>query len=248
MLHDEYQFSIYWIFPSTESLHAATHTAATCLFLCLVICVPFPENLVAHHISPLKEHKKLSKDKGWKKSGKVSLKGKGIPVDVRSSLWPVGRVVCSWHVWPERMSLIVFVERERQTVNANIIACCWEMNWTLIIQHRWKHAPNRNAHWSSFSFRVDSWWMNIMRCVWVWISHSSWQNTCLWSGFVLIGPVRYDDIYQKIVLQIRLFNALFCIYYRIIIYNNDGHLSDVKGTSTWTWILSEDTRQITDYR
>ncbi|KAF5890615.1 dickkopf-related protein 2, partial [Clarias magur] len=38
------------------------------------ICVAFPENLKTQHISDLKEQKKLSKDKGWKKSGKVQTK------------------------------------------------------------------------------------------------------------------------------------------------------------------------------
>lgn len=57
----------------------------TLLFLCLVICVPFPEKLLTHHIPPLKEHKKLSKDKGWKKSGKVSLKGESIHTQIFST-------------------------------------------------------------------------------------------------------------------------------------------------------------------
>ncbi|KAK3554807.1 hypothetical protein QTP70_033759 [Hemibagrus guttatus] len=61
------------------------------------ICVPFPENLMTHHISPVKEHKKLSKDKAWKKS-KVPLKGHEGDPCLRSSDCSEG-YCCARHFW-----------------------------------------------------------------------------------------------------------------------------------------------------
>ncbi|TSK22503.1 Dickkopf-related protein 2 [Bagarius yarrelli] len=66
------------------------------------ICVPYPENLMTHHISPIKDHKKLSKDKGWKKSGKVqskvSVKGHEGDPCLRSSDCSEG-YCCARHFW-----------------------------------------------------------------------------------------------------------------------------------------------------
>ncbi|XP_027001630.1 dickkopf-related protein 2 [Tachysurus fulvidraco] len=92
------------------------------------ICVPFPENLKTHHIPPVKEHKKLSKDKGWKKS-KVSLKGHEGDPCLRSSDCSEG-YCCARHFWTKickpvlRQGEVCTKQRKKGTHNLEIFQRC----------------------------------------------------------------------------------------------------------------------------
>ncbi|XP_053477958.1 dickkopf-related protein 2 [Ictalurus furcatus] len=97
------------------------------------ICVPFPENLMTHHISSLKEQKKLSKDKAWKKSGKVqtkvSLKGHEGDACLRSSDCSEG-YCCARHFWTKickpvlRQGEVCTKQRKKGSHNLEIFQRC----------------------------------------------------------------------------------------------------------------------------
>ncbi|XP_062851368.1 dickkopf-related protein 2 [Trichomycterus rosablanca] len=97
------------------------------------ICVSFPENILTHHITPLKEHKKLSKDKGWKKSGKTQtklpLKGHEGDPCVRSSDCSEG-YCCARHFWTKickpvlRQGEVCTKQRKKGTHNLEIFQRC----------------------------------------------------------------------------------------------------------------------------
>ncbi|KAF7710130.1 dickkopf-related protein 2 [Silurus meridionalis] len=96
------------------------------------ICVAFPENLMTHHISP-KEQKKLSKDKGWKKNGKVqtkvSLKGHEGDSCLRSSDCSEG-YCCARHFWTKickpvlRQGEVCTKQRKKGSHNLEIFQRC----------------------------------------------------------------------------------------------------------------------------
>ncbi|KAK1791922.1 hypothetical protein P4O66_013900 [Electrophorus voltai] len=63
------------------------------------ICVPLSESVLSPHITPLKEHSKLStKDKGWNRSRKAQVKGHEGDACLRSSDCSEG-YCCARHFW-----------------------------------------------------------------------------------------------------------------------------------------------------